>query len=292
MSYVPATYPDIRFINFLDGNDAGDGSFINPWKTLQHAYNSITPTINRPFTFYLSGGNNDTDGAVTAKPNVSLMADYPIQVASGGFTISGGTSNDSCTFTNIIFLGAFSWIRNDVSVIGLGITNTEFFSGPTFQQNGSGSASITAENSVFVNANLNLHNTGSFFFGCTFLGNTTFADNTSNAYYEFIGGYSSGAMTLSGGIDPAYFAGFVHDVAFGASLVLTTTANGTPTVQFDSAGLPPTYTGAPNLVYSSYSQYESYTPANSAKWANPQPTTVKEALDRIASVVGLTTPIP
>lgn len=36
----------------------------------------------------------------------------------------------------------------------------------------------------------------------------------------------------------------------------------------------------------------AYTPATSADWATADPTTIKEALDRIAAVVGGVVPIP
>lgn len=35
-----------------------------------------------------------------------------------------------------------------------------------------------------------------------------------------------------------------------------------------------------------------YTPADSSKWAGAAPTTIKQALDRIAAVVGASVPIP
>jgi hypothetical protein len=290
-----SSIPHKVYVDFISGSDTtGNGTITKPWKTIQHAYNSISPSINEPYTIYLSGGNNDTDsGTITAKPNVSLVSDYLIQVSGSAFTISGGTSNDGCSFTNIIFIGAFSWVRSDNSTIGLNLYNTQFFSGPTFQQNGSGSANVIAFNCVFVNASFQLPRAGSFFTSCTFLGSTTtFGDVDSNSYYEFLGGYNSSTMSISGGVDLAYFTGIVHDAAFGAALSFVTTGNGAPNVQFDSAGLTPTYTGGPVLTYSSYSQYESYTPSDSTKWVNPQPTTVKQALDRIAAVVGLITPIP
>lgn len=37
---------------------------------------------------------------------------------------------------------------------------------------------------------------------------------------------------------------------------------------------------------------DPYTPSNSANWTNPIPTTIQQALDRIAAVVGANTPIP
>lgn len=284
--------PHKRYIDFISGSDlSGDGSITNPWKTLQHAYNSSLPTINEPYVFYLSGGNNDTDSApIIGKPNVSLYSDYLIQI-NQPLTISGSTTNDGCTFTNIIFIGAFSWIRNDFSVFGATFNGCQFFNGPTLQQTGTGTASVTGYNSVFVNLNLLVPKAGSFFTGCTFLGATTFGDADNSAYYEIMGGYTSSAITVSGGAE-AYFSGVMVDLPFGASLTGVTTAKGIPLFQSDSGSMPPTITGTYTLNLTSYAQYGGYTPLTSARWANPQPTTIKEALDRIAAVVGATVPIP
>lgn len=49
---------------------------------------------------------------------------------------------------------------------------------------------------------------------------------------------------------------------------------------------------APSPVLLNYGPALGYTPSDSTKWANPQPTTVQQALDRIAAVVGGVTPIP
>lgn len=290
-----ANIPNKVYVDYISGNDSNTGTIVSPWKTIQHAYNSISPSINIPYVIYVSGGNNDTDGAITAKPNVSIVSDYPIQIAPSGFTISGGTTNDGCTFVNLIFLGAFSWIRNDNSAIGLTFVNTEFFSGPTFRQEGSGTAGVFAYNSVFVNSVWQLPNAYGVFDTCSFYGTTTFDDPGTGglAYIEFDGGYSSGAMTITGLYNPAYFTGFVHDVAFGASLIFSAGTGGTAAIELDSSGMPSTITGTPSATtLLSLSQYESYTPSDSSKWANPQPTTVKQALDRIAAVVGLSIPIP
>lgn len=284
--------PHKRYIDFIRGSDlAGDGSITNPWKTIQHAYNGSLAFINEPYTFYLSGGNNDTDtGPITGKPNVSIVSDYPIQV-NQPITITGGTTNDGCTFTNIIFIGAFTWIRNDFSLIGVTFNNCQFFSGPVIKQTGTGSAAITGANCVFVNLNCVLPKTGSFFNNCTFLGNTVFGDADSSAYYELMGGYSSSVMSFSGGVE-AYFSGLMIDAPFGATLTGTTTANGTPVFQTDSGSVPSSISGSYTLNLTAHSQYESYTPADTSKWVNPQPTTIKQAIDRIAAVVGASVPIP
>jgi len=253
-----ANAPSKVYVDFIVGDDStGTGSLVRPWKTLQHAYNSITPSINQPYVIYLSGGNNDTDTAITAKPNVSLYCDYQIQITPS-FTISGGTTNDSVTFTNIVFVGAFSWVRNDNSNIGITFTNCLFFSGPTFKQQGAGVASIYAFQSVFVNSDFQTPNGGyAVFADTTFLGTTTFEDPGSSgaSYIQFNGGYSSGTMTINGFYNPVYFAGFIHDVAFGASLVFTNPGSGYANVEADASGLPPTYTGTPSITYLSQAKY-------------------------------------
>lgn len=281
-----------RYVDFILGNDlGGNGSVSDPWKTLQFAYNSINPTINEPYVIYLSGGNNDTDiGTITGKPNVSLISDYPIQI-NRPLTISGSTTNDGCTFSNLIFIGAFNWIRNDISSFGVTFNNCQFFSGPVVKQTGAGTASITAINCVFVNLDVILPKTGSFFTGCTFLGSATFGDTDSSAYYEIMGGYTSSTLSVSGGAE-IYFSGVMVDVPFGSTLTLISTAKGTPLLQTDSGSIPPSYTGSPTINLISQSLYDSYTPLTIARWVNPQPTTVKQALDRIAAVVGNPTPIP
>lgn len=272
-----------RYIDFLNGNDTtGDGSPTSPWKTLQHAYNSVSPTINNPYTFHLSGGNNDTDtGTITAKPNVNLTSDSLIQV-SRPLSITGSTTNDGVTFSNIIFIGHVDWIRNDASAFGMTVIGSQFFSGPEIKQQGSGTASLNAyNNSVLVNADLLVPNTGSFFFGCTLLGTLTFGDASSAAYYEIIGSYISAATSISGGAQ-AYFSGDTADVPFGYTLTTATTAKGTPVIQSDSGSIPPTISGPNSLILMSYAQHESYTPTTAGNW-NSAPTTVLGGLDTLAT---------
>lgn len=272
---------NVVYVDFISGNDTtGTGSPVRPWKTLQKAYNSITPSINVPYTIHISGGNNDTDTAITAKPNVSLFADYSIQI-SPSFTISGGTTNDGATFTNINFVGAFSWIRNDGTNIGVTFNNCQFFAGPVLKQSGAGVASVFGLNSTFVNSEFQLAHGGyGVFPGTNFLGTTTFDDpGTGGTYYEFIGGYNSGAMSISGAVDPAYFAGFVQDTAFGATLTFVTTGSGTPIVESDSAGLTPTYTGTPTKTFLSLSQYINFIKGAQIGTANGAPSATNVLLE-------------
>ena len=276
------------YVDLISGNDNNNGSAPYPWKTIQKAYNSISPSINVPYVIKVSGGNNDTDSSpITGKPNVSIVADYQIQLQA--ITISGGTSNDNISFTNITFLGPVTWVRNDTSAMGIQFVNCEFFSGPILKQDGAGTCGVTAFNTVFVNADFKL-NTFGFFFACSFLGSTTtFEDGGGGGgffYIQFSGCYNSSAMTITGQVSPVYFSGFIQDVTFGASLTFASGTSGIASVETDSAGLPPSFTGSPSAItLLSQAQNEAYSPAVPGNWS-VVPTTVAQALDRIAAKIG------
>lgn len=276
--------PAKRYVDFLSGDDTGTGSLESPWKTLQHAYDTVTDvSINKPYVFYISGGNNDSDSStITGKPNVSLEADYPIQV--NNLVISGGSTNDGVTFTNIIFLGGPTWIRNDGTFMGITFDNCSSFSGPVLKQTGAGSAFVQMNGTTCVNSEF-LAAAGIVSTSCTFIGTTTFDDPvSSSAYYQISGGYIGGAVSISG---PGflYLAGMIADVPYGYSLTVVTTVNGTITLQTDSGSTPPSITGSPTLYYASVAQHEGYTPAVSGNWS-VQPATVQQALDMIAAKIG------
>jgi hypothetical protein len=279
-----ANLPERRYIDFGYGNDANTGTITQPWKTLTHAYATVTDaSINKPYVFYLSGGNNDIDTVINANPNVNLFCEYPIQI-NGNFTLAPGFEALT-SFTNIVFTGNFSFIDSTTHASYIDFYECEFFQNCTCEMTGSGTLGITAINTVFISSNWTLPGAFGLFEGCNFLGSTVFNDSGNDSYYEFIGGYTDSAFTITGGIDPAYFSGFVWDIVFGASLTFVTTGSGVPNVQFDSSGLPPTYTGTANLTYLSFSQHESYTPAIPANWVTP-PTQVKQALDELAATPG------
>lgn len=287
--------PNKVYVDFVSGNDSNTGTITQPWKTLQHAYNSISPTINTPHVIYLSGGNNSTDpNPITIKSDTAIVADYVIQVPGMTVTFLSGNSN-GCTFVNLAFLGPVTSVRTDAFGSGCTFIACESFSGPVVKNTSTGTCSVTAYNSQFANSEFQLSNGGfGFFNDCTFYGTTTFDDPGSSgfSYIEFLGGYSSGTMSFTGLYNPLYFTGFVHDVAFGAAVSFSAGVAGPSPLEIDANGLPPTYTGTPGTItYLSNASYVSYTPADSSKWAG-NPTTVKEALDRIAAVVGNITPIP
>lgn len=288
LASVPA--PEIRYVDFLLGSDVacpaspcGDGSSMRPWHSLQHAYDSVTDeSTNKPYAFILSGNSDPDTTTITAKPNIALYAHYQVNI-SQPFTVGPddvpGIGNDVLNFTNITFLYAFSFVKNDASVNTIFAVNTDFNSGPTIKQNGSGSIFFSGSNITANNAEFKIGDTGALFFNPYFTGTTTFDDATGSAYYQFMGGYLGGQMTITGA-PFVYNSGMMIDTSFGASWTNVHSANGDPTIQFDSAGLPASVTGAYASVLTSFSQYVGYTPAVSAQWSTV-PSTVKGALDSV-----------
>jgi len=281
------------FVDFVSGSDSNTGTSTSPWKTLQHAYNSISPTINTPHIIFICGGNNDSDTSlITGKPNVTLFAEEPtIQV--NALTISGGTTNDVVNFFGITFTGIVTWIRNDATAIELNCYNTQFFDLLDFEQNGSGAASsflycqdCTLGGGLTVQAGQATLN------GTTVYGALDYKDSGA-AYFLLNGGdlYTT-AISLNGGIS-AYLYGNMPDS--GYSITGTTTSSGTPLINADSSSLPPTLSGAYTLNLVSLASHTSYTPITPGNWASTAPSTVQQGLDRLAAVLkilNLGNPIP
>ncbi len=285
----------LKYIDLTNGDDStGDGSVLSPWKTIQKGYNSVTPTNLMPYVLYVTGQGTPDATTITAKPNVSLIAAQPISLAVD-FTITGGDSvhkQDDVVFENIYFTN-FTWSKNDDHAVNAHFYNCSAGYSFTLKQMGSGNIQINALNSTFINSELRAYL--GYFTGCDFLGTCVF-DDTGSTYapitvYQFSGGYSSAQMNFNGACS-VYFDGNIQDEVNGATLTVTTTATGSANLIMDSSGLTANVAGSPTLTYLSLAQYIKYTPIDSSKWANPQPKTVQEALDRIAiALVGTSTPI-
>jgi hypothetical protein len=292
--------PHCVYVDFLSGNDStGSGGILSPWKTLQHAYDSISPTLSAPITIYLSGGayaaNNDTDVApITGKPNTTLVADNPTRIEAP-FVISGGSTNDTCTFYNCFFFGGsppgttgFSWVRNDATVMTLNFINCLLNFGVSVQQTGAGAATVSAYNTVFGYCSFVLPFFQSWFYNCTFYNEVTFDDQRGTAPVTSIAtGYINNSLIITGQT-LLQMSALQADVNNGYTLTITTNAHGTPSIQTDSTSYPdPAYiTGTPSsITFFDNALYESYTPAVAGDW-NVQPTTVAGALDMIAATLG------
>lgn len=287
---ILANSVNIVYVDFISGSDStGTGSITRPWKTVQKAYDSISPSINVPYTIKVSGGNNVSDtNPINGKDNVSIVSDYQIQMQ--GITITSVAANSNgCSFVNLTFLNPVTWIRNDALTMAASFYNCEFFNGPVIKQTGAGVCSVQAFNSLFVNADFGIINGGfGVFSNCTFYGNTVFRDpgNGGFSYLEFENGYSSGNMSFTGLYNPIYFTGFVHDVVFGASVTFAAGTGGPPPLEIDANGLPPTYTGTPGAItLLSQSKHEAYEATTPGDWNGSPASNVEDAIDRIAAAL-------
>lgn len=276
--------PNKVWVDFLSGNDGNTGTIRQPWKTLQHACNSIVPTITEPYTIYLSGGNNDTDSVpITCPPNINIVSDYAIVIVPD-FSIVGGVTDDAVTTTNVEFLGAFTWVRNDTSHISFRYNNTAFFGGLDFEQQGSGvigSVISGMGGASFLNGATIEAVSASFDGMGTTFGTINYKDSGSS-FLSISGGTDmSATIQLHGGIT-AKFAGLIAD--FGYAITGSTTGSGTPSIQSDSGSLPPlaSITGSSTLTFSSLAPYVQYSPAISGNWS-PAPSVVSSALDQLAA---------
>lgn len=61
------------YVDFNNGSDTGDGTIALPFRTLAHALSTITTaTYTNQYVIEVIGGGQDTEAAITWKPNVSL----------------------------------------------------------------------------------------------------------------------------------------------------------------------------------------------------------------------------
>jgi hypothetical protein len=75
---TPNPQPSVlRWVDTSDGSDTtGDGSYAQPWLTIQHAYDQITDaSFAKTYTVMIVGTGNVGSGAVTitGKPNINLQ---------------------------------------------------------------------------------------------------------------------------------------------------------------------------------------------------------------------------
>lgn len=248
------------------GNDTtGNGSIWKPWLTLQKACTEagIVANVNFPATIHImaESGNNDSDSdPILCPPDVNIISEsYGVQTK--GITITGEVGNDRVTLTNLIVLGAITWVRNDATAITLTLNNTNTFTGLDFEQQGSG----VAQSFLFMfGANAGIFGTSTIQAGEWIAqsagilnGSITYKDSGS-AFALISGGVDlfGAAIHLNGGIT-AEFSGNIADS--GYAMDGTTTGSGTPFIMCDSGSCPPTITGSFTLQPNSFSQYVDYT---------------------------------
>ncbi len=280
------------------GNDTtGDGSFDNPFASIGKAMASITTaTPATPFTIVLGPGTYTED--VALKPSVSIVGIDPIYTSEingnvsldaswasvsdeensgisnalvqGGSTVNFGTQEQgSVLFVNVTFVGA-------VSLLGA---------------NGDNSNTV-AMVSCFLFDPCTVEGIDLSSSATDFTGGVTFAaTGSSNAFWTSESDAISGGMSVT---SSGSHTAIVDSVA--SAVEGTLTLDGAESLYTCSApGIPTTVTlqnGAPPPVLTTLSEGIDYTPTTPGNWAGSPPTTVQQALDRIAANVGNAHPIP
>lgn len=276
------TEPTTFYVDFTYGNDSNSGSATSPWLTLQQAYDTVSTTD--PINLSVTGGtDNDDSSPISALPNVSLIAGTNV-VLNQAFVIGGTSSFSQPIFVrNINFNSTVTWPIVDTTTPSLQFSNCYFGDVVTLTQTGGGTVSPTFFNCNFSNG----FEIGGYLtvniFDCILAGNATFDDNL-DGIITITGGRSNASMSVSGR-NAFITGGFLTPDILGGSFTFVTTLNGAPLVLPDCAGLTSTYTGSPEIYFNSYSQYVSYSPANPGDWAGTAPAVVKDALDRMASLL-------
>lgn len=116
------------------------------------------------------------------------------------------------------------------------------------------------------------------------------SDATTNGYL------AQADFSLFNGKQSALTFGNLSDVGTDGILITGGTGavigSGTSLAQQSSDSTRNGYLSSVDWSTFNAKQSASYTPGDSGDWANPQPTTIQEAIDRIAAVVGGVVPIP
>lgn len=257
-------FAKVRYIDFTNGSDVyGDGTQGYPWQSIQYAYNSITPSFNDPYTFYLAGQYDTADTTtITGKPNVNLVGIGNQPIIPFAITITSPSVNDVVYFVNLNITGNVTWIRNDVYAISFYWINTVCSGVLDFEQQGSGQAGcflycydsfLSGLTSQVGQVSLISTNT---------YGTFTFKDAGSAAYLLVQGGNQfNAAWTINGGVYVEFSGGYSDT---GYTIAGVTTGSGTPAIHSDSSSIPPvgSITGAYTLSFISQGNYvnANYTP--------------------------------
>ena len=282
--------PNQRYVDFLSGSDVtGDGSQFYPWQSLQHAYNSITPTFNIPYTLFVSGQYDIADTTtIIAKPNVNLFGLSGQPVIPFDFIIIGGGVNDVTYFSNLVIQGNITWIRNDIYGISLYLFNVAMNGLINFQQQGAGRSGSFLDASISFISGFTVQAGQVTLSACQGYGKFTYLDSGSNIYCLFQGGnYYESSFNFSGGIQ-VQFSGILSDV--GDSIITYTTASGTPNIVTDSSSIPLIVSGPYTLTLTSQANHINYPPTYSSNWTSQfgvVPSTVGQALDLIGQITSI-----
>lgn len=288
--------PTIVYVDSANGSDGGTGALSAPFETIQHAIQSITAaTPTRRYCVCLAPGVYPGDFALKANVFVVGYASACC-VLAGNISIDDlswhdplGAQDNRAGFTNVTLSGTLTvdhtvrqsgagcmWFQgvradNTITVVGFAAGNQNNFTAcqlTSYTMSGCVDSwqDVTADGSIQLTVGTN--------------------NGTSLRAY---GGGIQGGVVASVAPGSLYFTqvSFVGFVVQGS-----VSADGSPCTimaTVDSLSLVPTLTNGAVCQLQTPATALRYLPARPVDWAPIAPTTVSEALDRLAAKVG---PVP
>jgi hypothetical protein len=303
----------------IQGNDTtGDGSIGNPFASINHALSTITlngsnqnGSSARYAVIVSAGAYNETQ--ILLKPYVTIVGDamegtyIRVNGGAGSVTLDPSWGSSETTGRSGIFncyfghgtgmdLDFYSMGPNTgtpsavIYLAGITVTGTTYIAGRMpgidyLEMYDCLFASGVTLNDISVGPGQGLN------FESTLVLNGIY-NTDSNFGLQFVNSVFSGAITI-GNTSPQLFQVQIAS----SNLASTLSISGTGTqLTLDSVSTPIasniTLTSPATITYTSFANGVAYTPADASKWVAPAPTTVQQALDRLAAVVGSSTPIP
>jgi hypothetical protein len=289
---------DVLYVSPGGSDVTGDGSFTKPYATISKAFLEVNPSA--PTQTWVVVGPGQYTESLVFPPFVSLIAWDMTDSTS-----VSGTLTLSSAWTAASGSGAYSGVANvaiggDVTLDFASVSNVD---GGFDFANSPLESSVTATgfgaglgNYILLNeSNIDLNFTATGLYvgsrdsivgGFANLVSTA----TLQAEWNSLGDSLQDVVTLTGGTQTCVFDGMgttVTDglVLNGSTTSYTSTSSGIPmSVTLSGGASPPVITNGANSV--------AYVPGVPGNWAGSPPTTVQQALDRIAANTGNAHPIP
>ena len=302
---LPVNLTQTLYVNEAGNDTTGDGSFGAPFLTFGKAFSTIngfgdaSPT--KRYCVEAGPGGYAENASIPANVIVRGVNAVAVRL-SGAWDMNDPSwhvdQNSQCAFEDVTFTGSFvmDFTLNGGSNQGkVYAWNCRFNNAPSFNAFSPINQGIFFDCFYFagysqVGMNLTFSNCGFINGGTislTSVGNTPGQGTNVPTIATFFGGGTDGPVSLSWTTNGASNAVTAQAFGFGVKGPLSISGvQATFTGTTDS--IPQTVNltnSAPSPTLLNYAPAVGYTPAVSGNWVGPAPTTVQQALDRIAAEV-------
>ncbi len=299
---LPFTASRIVYVNQAGDDITGDGSACAPYLTITKAMSEITDASSSKRYEINIGPGSYSEGTIHLKANVQLIgasnlltrisSDVDINDPSWTGTVSDDYRSG---FVNLILLGAMNF---DFAAIGsyggklyFQSVNLNSSNVPSFTAASTSVNQVNIRDSQLPNGytqtGINMFLFSSFVTGGTITINT---QATTDAQVVLVGGGTAGNIVVNSNpgdipLNPFNLLSF----AIGGNFTVNNNNTQNIPIQATVDSIPitskVTLTGNVTLTRLDDANGLAYTPNNPVNWVSPQPTTVQEALDRMASLL-------